>query len=103
MSSVITTLGSSDTWSLSIILLLFSGHIVLFIDLSRLQKQPLNRLNFLLAVLISALVPAFLIPQASVFASDSELLLGVELAGTAILSTLLALTLQSVLKIDLDF
>lgn len=101
MNSAVNFIGSADFWNYFVMLLLLAAHVVLFVDLSPIQKRPLCSLNFVFAVLISALVPTLLVPRMNAIGSDARLL-SIAVV-TVVLSIIITLTIQSVLDINIEF
>ena len=56
MLSQFNTFTTANAFVVFIYALLFTGHICLFFDLSRFQKHPLSRLNYVISGVLSALI-----------------------------------------------
>jgi hypothetical protein len=56
MLSQLNTLTTANAFVVFTFALLFTGHVCLFFDLSRFQKQPLSNLNYVNSGILSALI-----------------------------------------------
>lgn len=80
---------------------LLTVHLCLFVDISPLQHYPTCKLNYLIASVIAAAIPSSL-TSFIIFPSISvELIVGI--ACALILSVTLTLTIQRILRINIDF
>lgn len=80
---------------------LITAHICLFVDISPLQKYAISKLNYLIASIISATAPTVVTNLTNFPSPSMELSTGL---GTALLTGLLiTLTVQRIIKIDIDF
>ncbi|MAT91547.1 MAG: hypothetical protein CME59_03005 [Halioglobus sp.] len=78
-----------------------TAHVCLFADISPLQKKSMCALNFLLAGVIAAGIPAALTSSVQFSTPYLELTTGVGLAVALALA--LSLGIQRVLDIDVEF
>lgn len=81
--------------------LLLTAHVCLFIDVSPVQKYPMCKLNLLIASCIAALVPCVVINVTSFSSSLDKHLVGIGIA--VVLSVAMALLIQRIIKIDIEF
>ncbi len=80
---------------------LISTHLVLFIDVSPLQQHPTCSLNFIIAILTSAVIPSLFVRFINLSTSKAELLSGLTIC--VVLSLLTTLTIQKVNPVNIDF
>lgn len=81
--------------------LLLTAHICLFVDMSPLQKHPTCKFNYAVASTVSSLLPCIAI---RLLTFPTWLLKHATGVGIAILlSILITLFIQQVIKVDIDF
>jgi len=81
--------------------LLLTAHIALFVDLSKLQKHPTCKLNYLLSSSISAFVPCLVVRNVHFATALLKHSTGITIA--IVLSIVLTLVIQQIIKVDIDF
>jgi hypothetical protein len=78
-----------------------SSHIAVLFDASPFQQNPTTKMNFIIAILISSLIPSLTTKIFSFQTSKVELMVG--LSVCVILSIASTLTIERVSPIKLDF
>lgn len=84
-----------------IVFTVITSHLCLFLDLSPIQKNPMCKLNYLFALLLSAILPSIL--TTFIDYSSTTLKVAVGLSVALICSALITLFIQKVINIDVDF
>ncbi len=80
---------------------LLTAHVCLFVDLSRFQKHPMSKLNHIIASAVSALPPLLFVRLISFPSALIKHSVGIGFA--IVLSVIVSLFIQQIIKIDGDF
>ena len=81
--------------------LLLTAHICLFVDMSPLQKHPTCKFNYTIASTVSAMIPCIAIRLMTLPTFLLKHATGVGMA--ILLSIVITLFIQQVIKVDIDF
>jgi len=102
--TIVDSLGLNNFYDISghfLFYFLITVHICLFVDSTPLQKYPTCKLNYLIASVLAAAIPSVITSFVAFPSSALELSVGI---GSAfVLSTLITLTIQRIIDIDIDF
>jgi hypothetical protein len=81
--------------------LLLTAHVCLFVDMSPMQKHPACKLNYAVASVVSALLPCIAIRLMTFPTLILKHAAGVGIA--VLLSIVITLFIQQVVKVNIDF